>query len=158
METFPPYWPFVWGIHRSPVNSPHESQWRGALMFSLICSGINGRVNNREAGDLRCYRAHYDVTVMQSCTIVSIYRDVWPITVRFDNFNHVSKFRHILWLDIISFYELISWASLHYAIRRFIIRVCDVSKPRDWVLIWSYRFGIGQACKLLRVFRRYNVL
>ena len=35
---FPRYWPFVWGIHRSPVNSPHRGQWRGALMFSLICA------------------------------------------------------------------------------------------------------------------------
>ena len=34
---FPRYWPFVRGIHRSPVNSPHKGQWRGALMFSLIC-------------------------------------------------------------------------------------------------------------------------
>ena len=33
---FPRYWPFVWGIHRSPVNSPHKGQWRGALMFSMI--------------------------------------------------------------------------------------------------------------------------
>ena len=29
----PRYWPFVRGIHRSPVNSPHKVQWRGALMF-----------------------------------------------------------------------------------------------------------------------------
>ena len=32
------YWPFVQGIHRSPVNSPHKGQWCGALMFSLICT------------------------------------------------------------------------------------------------------------------------
>ena len=57
-------WPFVRGIHRSPVNSPHKGQWRGALMFSLICVWINDWVNNREAGDLRRYRAHYDVNVM----------------------------------------------------------------------------------------------
>ena len=31
---FPRYWPFVRGIHWSPVNSPHKGQWRGALMFS----------------------------------------------------------------------------------------------------------------------------
>ena len=31
---YPRYWPFVRGIHRSPVNSPHKGQWRGALMFS----------------------------------------------------------------------------------------------------------------------------
>ena len=61
---FPRYWPFVRGIHRSPVNSPHKGQWRGALMYSLICTWINGWVNNREAGDLRRHRAHYDVTVM----------------------------------------------------------------------------------------------
>ena len=61
---FPRYWPFVRAIHRSPVNSPHKGQWRGALMFSLICVWINGSVNNREAGDLRRYRAYYDVTVM----------------------------------------------------------------------------------------------
>ena len=34
----PLYWPFVRGIHRSPVNSPHRGQWRGALMFCLICA------------------------------------------------------------------------------------------------------------------------
>ena len=61
---FPRYWPFVRGIHRSPVNSPHKGQWRGALIFSLICICINGWVNNREAGDLRRYRAHYDGSVM----------------------------------------------------------------------------------------------
>ena len=61
---FPRNWPFVWGIHRSPVNSPHKGQWRGALMFPLICVWIHGWENNREAGDLRRIRPHYDVTVM----------------------------------------------------------------------------------------------
>ena len=65
---FPRYWPFVRGIHRSPVNSPHKGQWRVALMFSLICVWINGWVNNSETGDLRRYRAHYDVTIMQLLT------------------------------------------------------------------------------------------
>ena len=60
------YWPFVPGIHRSLVNSPHKGQWRGALMFSLICTELwcFRWVNNREAGDLTCHRAHYDVIVM----------------------------------------------------------------------------------------------
>ena len=69
---FPRNWPFVRGIHRSPVNSPHKGQWRGALMFSLICVWINDQVNNREAGDLRRYRGHYDVIVM----IISSWSDV----------------------------------------------------------------------------------
>ena len=62
---FPRYWPFVREIHRSPVNFPHKGQWRGALMFTLICARMNGWVNNREAGDLRRYLVHYDVIVMQ---------------------------------------------------------------------------------------------
>ena len=33
-------------------------------MFSLICARINGWVNNREAGDLKRHRDHYDVIVM----------------------------------------------------------------------------------------------
>ena len=61
---FPRYWPFVRGIRRSAVNSPHKGQWRGALMLSLIYAWINNWVNKREAGDLRRHRAHYDVIVM----------------------------------------------------------------------------------------------
>ena len=33
---FPRYWPFVRGIHRSPVKSPHKGQWRGVL---ALCEG-----------------------------------------------------------------------------------------------------------------------
>ena len=61
---FPRYRPFVREIRLSPVNSPHKGQWRGTLMFSLICAWINGRLNKREAGDLRRHRARYDITVM----------------------------------------------------------------------------------------------
>ena len=53
------YWSFVQGIHWSPVNSPHKGQWCGAL----ICTWINGWINNGEAGDLRHHRTHYDVTI-----------------------------------------------------------------------------------------------
>ena len=53
MEIFCASLASVRGIHRSPVNFPHKGQWRGALMFSLICAWINRWVNNREAGDLR---------------------------------------------------------------------------------------------------------
>ena len=63
-KQFPRNWPFLRGIHRSPVKSPHKGQWRGALMFSLICAWINAWVNNREAGDLRRYPSPYDVTIM----------------------------------------------------------------------------------------------
>ena len=65
-KQFPRNWPFVRRILRSPVNSPHKGQWHGALMFSLIYSWINSWVHNREVGDLRRHRAHYEVIVMQA--------------------------------------------------------------------------------------------
>ena len=43
---FSRYWPFVRGIHRSPVNSPHKGQGRGALLFSLICA-LNKRLSKQ---------------------------------------------------------------------------------------------------------------
>ena len=67
MGTFSALLALVWGIHRSPVNSPHKGQWRGALMFSLMRARINGWVNNREAGDWRRHRTHYDVSIMLVC-------------------------------------------------------------------------------------------
>ena len=71
---FPRYWRFVRGIHRPPVNSPHKSQWRGALMFSFICVWTNGWVNNPDAGDLRRHIAHYDVTVMLNLITLELSR------------------------------------------------------------------------------------
>ena len=113
---FPHYWPFVRGIYWSPMNSPHKGQWRGTLMFSLICAWINGCVNNREAGNLRCHHAHYEVIVMQlimcykdSCTSVQIYNMWYSLifirtsyilpTHRFTMKSGLtSKFR-VLWYD-----------------------------------------------------------
>ena len=73
---FPRYWPFVRGIHWSPVNYPQKGQCRGALMFPLICAWINGWTNNREAGELSRHRAHYDVTVMYSVSGVHSYHRI----------------------------------------------------------------------------------
>ena len=49
---FPRCWPFVRWIHWSPLNSPHEGRWRGALRFSLMSAWTNGWISNRDAGDL----------------------------------------------------------------------------------------------------------
>ena len=71
------YWPFVGGIHRPPVNSHHKGQWRGVLMFYLICAWINGRVNNRMAGDLRRDRAHY-VMIDEWLNLFVMSSTKWP--------------------------------------------------------------------------------
>ena len=43
---FPRYCPFVRGINRSCANSPQKDQWRGTLMFSLICA-LNKRLRKQ---------------------------------------------------------------------------------------------------------------
>ena len=74
METFSALLAICAGISPVPGEFPtHKRQWRGALKFSLICTRINGWVNNGEAGDLRRHHAHYDVTVMDYAG--------WTITV-----------------------------------------------------------------------------
>ena len=80
---FPRYWPFVLGIHRWPVTSPHKGQWRWTLMFSLVCVWINSRLNNREAGDLRRSRADYDVFVMRSQI------SHWTFLIWHDSYIHI---------------------------------------------------------------------
>ena len=68
------------GIQRSQVNSPHTDQWRGALMFSLICAWTNGWVNNQDAGDLRRHRAHYDVIVMWCRIVIQWSGQPWDLS------------------------------------------------------------------------------
>ena len=87
---FPRKWPFVWGIHRSPVNSPHKGQWRGDLMFPLICVLINGWENNREAGDLRRCRAHW-LLVLPCCQQLWrwLYRETRSLSTTTMNVNYL---------------------------------------------------------------------
>ena len=99
-----------WDIHASPWwrhqmesfstllaicagNSPHIGQWRGVLMFSLIYVWINGWVNNGEAGDLRRYRTHYDVTVIPT-----------PNTVSTAYKSHLLMHRKDIWFGISKIY------------------------------------------------------
>ena len=63
---FPRNWPFVRGIHRSTVNSPHKGQWRGALMFSLI-GALNKQLYKQSLGPwfetpMRSLRRHCNVS------------------------------------------------------------------------------------------------
>ena len=80
------------------VNSPvtgeflAQRQWRGALTFSLICALINNWVNNREAGDLRRHRAHYDVIVIFKHFDIKV-----PHTCRSCD-PAIIKFPAILWI------------------------------------------------------------
>ena len=92
---------FVRGIHRSsvnhrsPVNFPHKGQWRGALMFSLICVWTNSWANNGDAGDLRRHCARYDVIVIakQSATTMLTLRWLKNITTARD---HIRQYTYCI--------------------------------------------------------------
>ena len=72
METFSALMTLCAGIHRAPVTSPLKGQWRGALMFSLICAWISGWANDREAGDLRRHCANFDDAAMRRSEIPNV--------------------------------------------------------------------------------------
>ena len=102
---FPRYWPFVRGIHRPPVNSPHKGQWRASCTVSLVCAWINGWVNNGEASDLRRHRVHDGVTVM-----------IW---VRFKVYNrYCCKIRNIHCMVALQPSWYIVWETYHTVARR----------------------------------------
>ena len=77
METFSALLALCAGNSPVPVNSQHKGQWRGALMFSLICVWINGWVNARETGDLRRYRGHYDVIIMNTRALSWSFKSIF---------------------------------------------------------------------------------
>ena len=92
------------------MNSPHKGQWRGALMFPLICAWINGWVNNRDAGDLRWYRAHYDVIVMPErpeCWQGGYFRTLYPPDSHLNLTSHEIPFIYNLLRSSDAVYEIL---------------------------------------------------
>ena len=136
------YWPFVRGIHRSPVNS-HTGQWRGALMFSLICVWINGWVNNGEAGDLRHCLAHFDVTVM--------HFGEYPLCL----FSCDSYFYQNISIKISEAYNAIWYKQNWQYLKGFIIGYI----LKEWVFImsfWIYTYCWMKYTKMLVDASLYN--
>ena len=95
---------------RGPVNSPRKGLWRRALMFSLI--RINGWVKNREAGDLRRHRTHYDVIVMME------YKLLIHVTQ-----TTCESLLIICYLKVLLKYSIVSNATIHLMV--YIIMKCN---------------------------------
>ena len=96
---FPRYWPFVRGIYRSLVNSPHKGQGRGALMFSLVWAWTNDYLNNRDAGDLRGHSAHYNVIVIYHCTCNGI--EIMSLTTNYTDMSVSDTHHWKMYVDMI---------------------------------------------------------
>ena len=76
MSHFPRYCPFV----RDRDRPPHKGQWRGPLMFSLICVWSNSWANNGDAGDMKRRRAHWDITAMSTQNLITDSQ-IWNLTL-----------------------------------------------------------------------------
>ena len=71
METFAALLALCAGNSLVTGEFPQKGQWRGAMVSSLICTWINGWVNNR---------AHYDVTVMRiDISSQSLHHSRWML-------------------------------------------------------------------------------
>ena len=58
---------FVRGSHHSAVDSPHNGQWWGALMFSTMYAWTNSWASDQDVCDLRNHGTHFDISVMTWC-------------------------------------------------------------------------------------------
>ena len=96
-----------------PVNSLHKGQWRGALMFSLICVWINGWVNNGEAVDLRRYRAHCDVTVTNMHNMVPYITPTKTTKYRVCIYWDVTYTFNVIFLVLTSLSQSGPWYWIH---------------------------------------------
>ena len=66
---FPRYWPFVWGIHWSPVNSPHKDQWRGAFFDLRLNKQLSKQWRPRWYGTLSRSFSHHCNDILLFCLL-----------------------------------------------------------------------------------------
>ena len=110
----PHYWPFVRGIQRSPVKTPHKGQWWGALMFSFICAWIKDWVNNRDAVFLNAIAPimtslkWHKLTLLIGECWVAVHVHSLQIPTTMGRYKHTCKCDDELkWLRIQCFFPLI---------------------------------------------------
>ena len=95
METFSALLAICAGNSPVPGEFPAQRPVTRSLFFSLICAWINRGVNNREAGDLRLYRAHCDVIVMWWLLHGPAAVNVSPCVLKDEVRNNPNRFAQI---------------------------------------------------------------
>ena len=119
----PRYWPFVRGIHRSPVDSTHRGQWRGALMFSLICARTRCFLwfapEQKVEETIETAVIYYDVTVV-----------VWPIYVNSLRAELYAAWMSYLWQSNPALYESF-WRHIHSYIQYNYRQTSSISRTNS---------------------------
>ena len=154
MEIFSALLTPLWG-----ESSGHR--WIPPLMFPLLCIWTNGWANNRNAGDLICHRAHYDVIIMISASLMTRDRFMqwlvltWAPTLILDtinitvfvaqdllpsfrnvNDNNCSSRKHHMTSLNGTFYALVAFCVGEFTGHRWILRK-KASDADLWCFLWS---------------------
>ena len=108
METFAALLALFEGNSLVTGEFPSQSQWRGALMFSLLCAWTNGWANHRDAGDLRRHRVHCGITEMS----------VNYVIIGFDDRCHLFGAKPLFWTNTDSIVYLSQRNKLQWKVKK----------------------------------------
>ena len=89
-------------IHRTKASD--TELWS---MFSLIWVWINAWVNNREAGNVRRHRAHYDVIAMMNHDYITIYSFALPLWLKMDKMSQNSMYVCVCIITLFTEYPVV---------------------------------------------------
>ena len=130
---FPRYWPFVRGIHWSPVNSSHKGQWRGAFMFSSTPS----RSLWRHCNDvLKKSQMYFDVIREGTLCFMSLHAMGITTLQYLYEISLKLKSRENSW----QLFQLFNLVDILHKARKFYIMKCVVQNfigQLNWTLSWK---------------------
>ena len=98
---FPRYWPFVRGSHRwiSLTKASDAELW---YFFDLRLNKPLSKHSTRDVGDLKCHRAHHDVTIIWQTASQIPTNDCWFYSSFRTGKNTITL--HIYWYVMIDIY------------------------------------------------------
>ena len=131
---FPHYWPFMQGIHWSPVNSPHKGQWRRALVFSLIFSlnlryfstyGMENIWTNQPSDYIQTFNIYIYNSMCKAWQTFFLYLQPYPAWLHSSNSTRLFlavSLRLMRWAILLQMLHLGVWAD--WSVMRIDIGSC----------------------------------
>ena len=129
------------GEFTGPRWLPRTKASDAELWYFFICVWINDWVNNREAGDFRRYRAHYDVIVTIACNFLATNRTcrVGPEDTRYKAAAGSGLVEEWIYRGSFLEYKAISIKHRYMAAHYVYQYVCDINHIIIYHHIWTKR-------------------
>ena len=106
-KQFLSHWPFVRGIHRPPVDSPHKGQWRGACFDVLLDQHLNKWLSKQSRRRLFEMSSH---SLWRHCNVdwKSSHESVtWPVATCMELYRCCEQ--PMANLEVGAFYPTLQW-------------------------------------------------